>query len=109
MYIIKNPIPILQQKSIFTTTNNKNTDYTQQITDISQTTILDVNKIAKDNNNINQKISSDITDFFNDFFKKPSDKSWYKYIIEIFTKNNRYLLFLFLIVIYILYKLVIHL
>jgi hypothetical protein len=95
---IQNPVPILQQH-ISTNTlipaENK-----------SQTTILNINKITKNNNDINQKISSYFINLFDDFYKKPNDKPWSEYIIEITSKKNRYFLFFILIAIYILMKLI---
>jgi hypothetical protein len=102
---IQNPVPILQQKPSSITTNTLIPTNFQQTTDKQ---IVKINKITKNNNNINQKISSDIIDFFDDFYKKPDNEPWSKYIIEISRKKNRLLyigIFFILIAIYIFLEL----
>lgn len=86
---IHNPIPILQQKPSSITTNIPPKNF-QRTTDKST---ININEISKKNNetSINQKISSNIIEFFNDFYEKPIDKSWLEYIIEISSKKNRLL------------------
>lgn len=86
---IHNPIPILQQKPSSITTNIPPKNF-QRTTDKST---ININEISKKNNetSINQKISSNIIEFFNDFYEKPNNKSWSEYIIEISSKKNRLL------------------
>ena len=100
---IHNPIPILQQKPSSITTNTLIPTNFQQTTDKQ---IVKINKITKNNNNINQKISSDIIDFFDDFYKKPDNEPLSKYIIQISSKKNRFMyigIFFILVAFYILF------
>lgn len=101
---IHNPIPILQQKPSFITTNTLIPKNFQQTNDE-----VSINKNAEKDNgkSINQKISSDIIEFFNDFYEKPDNEKWSEYLIKISTKNNRlkYIGILFiLIAIYIFFN-----
>lgn len=102
---IHNPVPILQQKPSSITTNTlipknfQQTNYHQES--------LNFQIKMNDKSSINQRISSDIIEFFNDFYTKPEDETWSNYIIKISTKNNRILyigIFIIFIAIYIFYK-----
>ena len=100
---LHNPVPILQQKPNSITTN---TLIPKNFQPISNHESQIQNKIIKDS--INTKISSDIIEFFNEFYTKPDDEPWSKYIIKISSKKNRFVyigIFFISIAIYIfLYK-----
>ena len=128
---IHNPIPILQQKPSSITTNTlipvnfqpqiqetqesqiqesqiQETQESQiQETQIQETQIQEtqIQETQEYQVNINQQISSDFIEFFNNIFEKPNDTPWPKYIIEIISKKKRYTyigLFFILIAIYML-------
>jgi len=119
---IHNPIPILQQKPSSITTNTLipvNFQPQLQETQESQESQIQKSQIQKSQEsqiqetqesqeyqvNINQQISSDFIEFFNNMFEKPNDTPWPKYIIDIISKKKRYTyigLFFILIAIYML-------
>jgi hypothetical protein len=111
---IHNPIPILQQKPSSITTNTLipvNFQPQIQKTQESQESQIQKSQIQKTQEtqeyqvNINQQISSDFIEFFNNMFEKPNDTPWPKYIIDIISKKKRYTyigLFFILIAIYML-------
>jgi hypothetical protein len=85
---LHNPVPILQQKPSSITTNTLIPKNFQQTND--EVSIIINKNTEKDNGkSINQKISSDIIEFFNDFYEKPDNEKWLEYLIKISTKNNR--------------------
>jgi len=125
---IHNPIPILQQKPSSITTNTLiPVNFQLQETQESQESQIQKSQIQKSQEsqiqksqesqiqetqetqeyqvNINQQISSDFIEFFNNMFEKPNDTPWPKYIIDIISKKKRYTyigLFFILIAIYML-------
>ncbi len=102
---IHNPIPILQQKPSSITTNTLipvNFQPQLQESQIQESRIQETQEYQV---NINQQISSDFIEFFNNMFEKPNDTPWPKYIIDIISKKKRYTyigLFFILIAIYML-------
>jgi len=109
---INNPIPILQQKPSFITTNTLIPFKSQpQIQESRlqesklQESKLQESKLQESKLNIHQEISSDFIEFFNNMLEKPNDTPWSKYIIESISKKKRYTyigLFFILIAIYML-------
>ena len=104
---INNPIPILQQKPSFITTNTLIPFKSQpQIQESRlQESKLQESKLQESKLNIHQQISSDFIEFFNNMLEKPNDTPWSKYIIESISKKKRYTyigLFFILIAIYML-------
>lgn len=101
---IHNPVPILQQKPSSITTNTLIPKNFQQ-TNVQESLNFQIKKNNK--TSINQRISSDIIGFFNDFYTKPDNENWQNYIIKISNKNNRLVyigIFFISIAIYIFYK-----
>ena len=105
---IHNPIPILQQKPSSITTNTLiPVNFQPQIQETQESQIQEtqIQETQEYQVNINQQISSDFIEFFNNMFEKPNDTPWPKYIIEIISKKKRYTyigLFFILIAIYML-------
>lgn len=101
---LHNPVPILQQKPSSITTNTLIPKNFQQI---DQESLNFKVQNTNNTNSINQKISSDIIEFFNEFYTKPDDENWSNYIVKISSKKNRFIyvgIFFISIAIYIFYK-----
>ena len=103
---IHNPIPILQQKPSSITTNTLiPVNFQPQLQETQESQESQIQETQEYQVNINQQISSDFIEFFNNMFEKPNDTPWPKYIIDIISKKKRYTyigLFFILIAIYML-------
>lgn len=99
---IQNPVPILQQERSSIITNpfipNEQKTSELQILDTEANKIMEDAWIKNKNNsiknlsinNINQNVSSSFIGLMDDLFMKPKDKPWREYIVEIFSKDQRY-------------------
>lgn len=116
-----NTVPILQQQRSDITTNPFISNEQQQLELV--TIEQNANKIIEDQyarnrvtsiknkslQELNENISNSVIGIIDDLFKKPSDLPWNLYIVEIFTKEQRYayigmLLIIISLIIYIFSK-----
>jgi len=83
--LVKNPIPILQQKKADMTTNKFLNEYaTKDKQEVKNS------KYTIGFTKFNKEFSNSIMEFFDDIYEKPEDKKWQEHIVYIIKKENRH-------------------